>query len=283
LTHHAHLLLEYHHVRNVLTLRTGTHVTDALLSFAPARRERLAQIVHARRAVRIEDLRTELGVSLATVRRDLDELERTGTLRRVHGGAVATDERPVEARFDDKAAEHAGEKRRIAVAAMRLIEPNDTIYLDSGSTVLQLARLLGGRSDLTVVTNSLPVMAELAGRVMRLVILGGELRPLSQAIVGPLTRLLLDELYVDRAFMGTFGLSLDAGLTTSDPAEAYTKQLVLERSRQVVLLADQAKLGTRSLVHSGRLDQVDVMVTDAALGASAASRFDRAGVRVVIA
>lgn len=256
---------------------------DALFAFAPSRRERVAQIVRTRRAVRVEDLRVELGVSLATIRRDLDELESLGTLRRVHGGAVCVDERPVEARFDAKAAKHADQKRRIASRAVQLIEPGETVYLDSGSSVLELARLLVGRTDLTVVTNSLPAIVELAGRGPRLVILGGELRPLSQAIVGELTRLLLEQLYVDRAFMGTFGLSLEAGLTTSDPAEAYTKEIVLERTRQVVLLADGSKLGTRSFVHAGRLDQVDVLVTDAPVDERAAAAFDRAGVRVVFA
>jgi len=258
-------------------------VTDLSPDFAPARRARLVHIVRARRAVRVEDLRAELGVSPATIRRDLDELELAGALRRVHGGAVATDARPVEERFDAKAQERAAEKRRIAIRAAELIAASETVYLDSGSSVLELARLLGGRTDLTVVTNSLPVIVELAGRGPRLVVVGGELRPLSQAIVGPLTRLLLEQLYVDRAFLGTFGLSLDAGLTTSDPEEAYTKELVLARARQVVLLADAGKLGTRSFAHAGRLDQVDVLVTDAQLADHAATAFERAGVRVVVA
>jgi DeoR family transcriptional regulator, fructose operon transcriptional repressor len=257
-------------------------MTD-IIPFAPHRRERVRQIVRARRAVRVEDLRSELGVSLATVRRDLDELEAEGALRRVHGGAVSVDVRPIEARFDAKATEGAEEKRRIAAVAASLIEPDETVYLDSGSTCLELARLLHGRADLTVVTNSLPALVELAGQGPRLVVLGGELRPLSQALVGPLTRLLLEQIFVDRAFMGTFGLSLEAGLTTSDPTEAYTKELVLGRARQVVLLAEDRKLGTRSFAHAGRLDQVDVLVTNASLDASAAEAFARAGVRVLTA
>jgi DeoR family fructose operon transcriptional repressor len=252
-------------------------------AFAPARRERLLEIVRTRRAVRVEELGSELGVSLATVRRDLGDLEADGALRRVHGGAVSTDRKPAENRFDAKAAERTAEKQRIAARAAMLIQPGDTIYLDSGSSVLELARLLGDRSDLTVVTNSLPAIQHLGARAPRLVVIGGELRPLSQAIVGPLTRLLLQQLYVDRAFMGTFGLSLDAGLTTSDPAEAYTKELVLDRSHQVVLLADSGKLGTRSFAHSGRLDQVDVLVTDMPPPEHAAAAFDRAGVRVIVA
>lgn len=258
-------------------------VMEPAPSFAPERRDRLRRIVEGRRAVRVEELRAELGVSVATIRRDLDALEGDGVLRRVHGGAVALDGRLVEARFDAKAAEHAAEKARIAECARGLVGTGETIYLDSGSTCLALARGLVGRDDLTVVSNSLPAIIELAGRGPRLVVLGGELRPLSQAIVGPLTMPLLETLFVDRAFMGTFSLSVEAGLSTTDPAEALTKQRVLTRARQVVLLADRSKLGTRSFAHAGRLDELDVLVTDGELEAVAREAFEGAGVRVLVA
>lgn len=254
-----------------------------VVAFAPERRERLKQIVKSRHAVRVEDLKAELGVSTATIRRDLDELEESGELRRVHGGAVSLDVHPIEARFEAKAAEHTPEKQRIATRAMELVDSDTTIYLDAGSTCLELARLLAHRSDVTVVTNSLPAIVELAGQGPRVVVIGGELRPLSQAIVGPLSTPLLDELYVDRAFMGTFSLSLDAGLTTTDPAEAFTKERALTRAREVVLLVDGSKLGTRSFAHAGRLDQLDVVITDAELDEEAATTFANAGVRVLVA
>lgn len=256
---------------------------DNIIAFAPERRERLRQIVRTRRAVRIEDLRAELGVSIATIRRDLDELEHDGSLRRVHGGAVSVDDRVVEARFEAKAAQRLPQKQRIAERAAALIGPDETLYLDSGSTCLELARCLGGRDDLTVVTNSLPVIVELAGRGPRVIVVGGELRPLSQAIVGPLGLPIIDELYVDRAFMGTFSLSIEAGLTTTDPAEAFTKRQMLAHAREVVLLADATKLGTRAFAHAGRLDQVDLIITDTAPDTPAQEAFDRAGVRVLVA
>jgi DeoR family transcriptional regulator, fructose operon transcriptional repressor len=254
-----------------------------IVAFAPERRERLKQIVRSRHAVRVEELRAELGVSTATIRRDLDELEESGALRRVHGGAVSVDIRPIEARFDAKAARHTSEKQRIAARALDLVDRDSTVYLDAGSTCLELARLLIHRDDITVVTNSLPAIVELAGQAPRLVVIGGELRPLSQAIVGPLSTPLLDELFVDRAFMGTFSLSLDAGLTTTDPAEAFTKERALSRAREVVLLVDSSKLGTRSFAHAGRLDQIDVIITDAELDEESDLIFEAAGVRILVA
>lgn len=248
---------------------------------APQRRQRIRSIVESRRAARLEELSASLGVSQATVRRDLDALAMEGRLRRVHGGAVALDERPSELRFDVKAVEAAEEKARIAARAIELLAPDDTVYLDSGSTVLEAARLLRGWDRLTVVTNSLPAAMELAGRGPRLIVIGGELRATSQALVGPLTRLLLDTLHVDRALIGTFAFSLEEGLTTTDPAEAYTKELVLGRAREVILLADSRKIGTRSFISAGRLEAIDVLVTDTGIDERVVRSLERRGVKVI--
>jgi DeoR family fructose operon transcriptional repressor len=248
---------------------------------AAARRQRLGTMVETRRAVRLEELSTALGVSQATVRRDLNELAAGGRLRRVHGGAVAVDGRLDEPLFDVKATAAAAQKARIAARAVELLAPDDTIYLDSGSTVLAAARLLHGWDRLTVVTNSLPVANELLGRGPRLILVGGELRERSQAVVGPLTRRLLEDLHVDRALMGTFALSLENGMTTTDPGEAYTKELVLGRAREVILLADSGKVGTRSLVNAGRLAQVDILVTDDDIDERVARAIARLGIKVI--
>ena len=255
----------------------------SIVAFAPERRERVKQIVKDRHVVRVEDLREELGVSTATIRRDLHELEEEGELRRVHGGAVSVEQRPIEARFEAKAAANPEAKRRIAECAAAMVEPDSKIYLDAGSTCLEMARLLAHRTDITVVTNSLPAINELAGQGPRLIVIGGELRALSQALVGPLSAKVLQELYLDHAFVGTFSLSLDAGLTTTDPAEAFSKEHVLTRTREAVLLVDGSKIGTRSFAHAGRLDQVDVVITDAELDAEASATFHDAGVRVLVA
>jgi DeoR family fructose operon transcriptional repressor len=255
----------------------------SIIAFAPERRERVKQIVRSRHVVRVEDLKDELGVSTATIRRDLHELEEEGELRRVHGGAISVDISPIEARFEAKATKNPDEKRRIAQVAAAMVEPDSKIYLDAGSTCLELARLLAPRTDITVVTNSLPAINEMAGTGPRLIVIGGELRPLSQALVGPLSTKVLDELYLDHAFVGTFSLSLDAGLTTTDPAEAFTKEYVLTRTRDAVLLVDSSKLGTRSFAHAGRLDQIDVVITDAPLDEEASRTFEHAGVRVLVA
>jgi len=252
-----------------------------LRQLAPERHDRLRELVRGQRVVRVDVLGRQLGVSPATVRRDLLALERRGEIQRVHGGAVDIGGRVEEPRFEDKATIAPGEKRAIARAALACIEPDDTIYLDGGSTVLELARLLRDRTRLTVVTNSLRAAQELAGGGPRLVLIGGELRRLSQTLVGPLTRHLLEELHVDRAFMGTIGLTSDAGMTTTDPGEAYTKSLVMERAREVILLADGSKIGKVTFARAGRLEHVRVLITDRTADAAFLRALAKRGVKIV--
>jgi DeoR family transcriptional regulator, fructose operon transcriptional repressor len=250
-------------------------------ALAPQRWHDLRTLIRERGVIRIEDLCRVLKVSAATVRRDLDQLERAGSIQRVHGGAVSVENRLEEPVFAEKTARAVREKRRIAEAALKFVEPGDTIYLDGGSTVLELARLLRERNNLTVVTNSVQAAVELAVRGPRLILVGGELRRLSQTLVGPLTRLILQELHLDKAFMGTIGFSLKDGLTTTDPSEAFTKELVMEQARQVIVMADGSKAGKVSFACAGRWEQVHVLVTDRPFnfGKQLASK----GIRIVCA
>jgi DeoR/GlpR family transcriptional regulator of sugar metabolism len=245
--------------------------------------ERIRRILGNRRVVRVDELCSELGVSAATVRRDLVELDQRGHLHRVHGGAVCVERRLEEPLFEDKAALAAAEKQRIADAALAFIKPNDSVFLDGGSTVLALARLLTDMGQLTVVTNSLRVALTLSAAGPRLILVGGEFRTLSQTFVGSLTQPLLSQLRMDTAFMGTIGLSGEEGLTTTDPREAQTKEIVMAHSRRVVLLADSSKIGKVSFVRFGSLADVDVLITDGGAGRRDVSMFRKRSVRVITA
>lgn len=256
--------------------------SSKLRDLAPKRLEQLRGILGQDRVVRVEELTEQLGVSSATIRRDLGELEKLGEVQRVYGGAVSTGGRLDEPLFDDKTSVAAAEKRRIAEAAAKYIKPNDTIYLDGGSTVLELARLLKDRSNLTIVTNSLRAAVELAGRGPRLILVGGELRRLAQTTVGPLTRFMIQELHVDTAFMGTIGLSLEEGLTTTDPTEAYTKELVMEHAREVILLADSSKAHKISFTRAGRLEKVRTIITDQQFDRKLSKALRKRGVEVEV-
>jgi len=248
---------------------------------AAGREEKLKALVKAGRFVRVDDLVRTLGVSAATVRRDLEALEKRGALRRVHGGAVAVESNLDEPLFDDKTQIAAAEKLRIARAAAALVKPGSSIFLDGGSTILAMVPLLRDLTDLTVVTNSLRVAAELAGGGPTLIVVGGELRRRSQTLVGSLSEPVLAALHVDTAFIGTIGLDLKNGLTTTDPREAFTKRLILRQAQQIVLLADHGKAGKTSFVSFGSPEQAHVFITDVRTPAALIKALKQKGVRVL--
>jgi len=251
------------------------------MELAAARTEKIEKIIAERRIVTVNELCGLIGASPATIRRDLLAIERKGQARRVHGGAVSPEGRLSEPLFDDKTSIAAGEKKRIAEAAMAFIKPRDTVFLDGGSTILALASRLQGMNDLTVVTNSLRVVMSLSGNGPQVILVGGEFRRLSQTFVGSLSGAILDKLRVDTAFMGTIGLSASTGLTTTDPREAYTKELVMNHAGKIILLADSTKIGKVSFVRFGNMDALDVIVTDSGAPVAELQRFRKKEIRVI--
>jgi DeoR/GlpR family transcriptional regulator of sugar metabolism len=230
----------------------------------------------------ISELTDGLGVSEATVRRDLQSLEEKGKVKRVHGGAVRTKFPRAEPLFAEKAAFHAEEKNHIAELALNYIENNDTICLDGGSTVLALTSKLNRKNNLNVVTNSLMASASLMDTTNhKLIIIGGEFRPLSRTLVGPLTASTINSLHIDTAFLGTIGFTAEDGISTTDPNEAYTKELIMKRAGKVVVLADSSKLGTASFITSGSIKDIDVLITDSNISKEMEQTLTDIGIEVV--
>ncbi len=226
------------------------------------REQRILALLKESEALSVLSLSECLSVSEATVRRDLQCLQERGLLARFHGGATLKAPGQLELLFADKESKFSDEKQRIAVAALELVQPNDSIYLDGGSTVLRLARLLENRSGLTIVTNSLMAASLLMESGHRLILAGGEFRAISRTMVGPLSTQILQSIAVDKAFMGTMGLTLADGLSTSDANEAFTKKQAMSRARQTILLADHSKFAVASFVNSGRLDDIQTVISD---------------------
>ena len=246
------------------------------------REQKILQLLRLSRVLSVSSLSSDLSVSEATVRRDLQGMQERGLLQRVHGGATVRPLAREEPLFTDKEGFQAEAKQRIAEAALEFVRDNDTIYLDGGSTVLGLARTLDARRDLTIVTNSLMAAAALMTSRHRLILVGGEFRALSRTLVGPLTAHIIQSLSLDKAFMGTIGLTIPDGMTTTDPGEAFTKEQILHRANQVFLLADSSKLGVPSFARSGSIEDIDVIVTEA-IEPDMQRDLDGHGVRVVVA
>ena len=255
-------------------------IQEAHPALAPERRDRIRNLVREGGVARVEDLRKNLKVSVATIRRDLEILEEEGKVKRVHGGAVSMESRLEESVFDDKTNQASKQKKKIAEDALKLVGHEESVFLDGGSTTLFLARLLKQRTDITVVTNSLRAMEELADSGPRVIFIGGEFRRISQTMVGPLSSAVLEQIRVDKAFMGTMGFCLKMELPPQIPNEAYVKRVVAEHAGQVILMADSTKAEKVSFARVSDWDQVDILISDKAIPPNFTKTLRKRGIKV---
>lgn len=250
--------------------------------YAEERREQIAELARTDGRVVVADLADRFGVTRETVRRDLDELEAAGLIRRVHGGAITADRVRVEADVAERAGRMADEKRRIARAVVDLMPTGGTVYIDAGTTTRAVAEAIPDTADLTVVTNSLGVAHALALRpTVTVRLLGGRLRTRTEALVGDWAVRTLGELSFDLVVAATNGVSVERGLSTPDAEEAAVKRAAIDAGQRVVLAADHTKIGDEHFATFASVAQVDVLVTDGAIQDSDTKAFTEAGVEVV--
>ncbi|MDK9494905.1 DeoR/GlpR family DNA-binding transcription regulator [Streptomyces katrae] len=252
---------------------------------------RLLDLLVERDGLEVEAAAEALGVSAATIRRDLDQLAEQQLLVRTRGGAVphgVSYELPLRYRTSRRAAE----KRRISEAVAALIAPGEVVGLTGGTTTTEVARALAARPDLagpaggspalTVVTNALNIAGELAIRPQfKIVLTGGVARPQSYELTGPLAQRTLGMLSMDTAVLGVDAFDPADGAATRHEDEAAVNALLCERARRLVVAADSTKLGVRAFARICATSAVDVLVTDTALTEAAARPFRDAGVEVV--
>ncbi len=250
----------------------GGEVSDNNNLLAEQRRALILDEVRRRGGVRVNELTRRLNVSDMTIRRDLDALARIGAIEKVHGGAVPTEETSThEPGFEAKSGLELSAKEEIARAAAALVAPGSAIALSGGTTTYALAQHLTTVGQLTVVTNSVRV-ADVFDRAQRqgegagtTVVLTGGIRTPSDSLVGPVADRAIRSLHFDLLFLGTHGLSTEAGLSTPNLAEAETNRSLIASARRVVVVADHTKWGTMGLSTFADLTQVDTWVTDSAL------------------
>ncbi|MEV0406055.1 DeoR/GlpR family DNA-binding transcription regulator [Actinoallomurus sp. NPDC050550] len=247
--------------------------------------ERQQEILRRARAggrVDVMSLAEEFRVTGETIRRDLTTLERTGAVRRVYGGAVPVGRPPVDSALSVRDSIMTAEKERIAKTALAEVPDEGAIIIDAGSTTGMLAEVLPMERELTVIVNSPPLATLLTPRAnLTVVLLGGRVRRSSLATVDDWLLQPLSQMYVDVAFIGTSGISIERGLTTPDPGEASVKASMIAAARRTVVLADHTKIGNHSLARFGSLADVDVLITDVGIDDGTAAAIGLAGPRVV--
>jgi DeoR family transcriptional regulator, aga operon transcriptional repressor len=241
---------------------------------------RILELLARDGTVTVSVLATELDVSEATVRRDLQALGEQRLLERSHGGAVAhgtAHELPVRYRTG-----RSDEKRRIAQAAAELVGDGMAIGLTGGTTTTEVARMLITRQGLTVVTNALNIAVELAVRPdLKLIVAGGVARAASYELVGSLADATLRSVYVDIAFVGVDGVDAERGLTTQNEVEAATNRVLMDRAKRTVVVADATKLGRVAFAEIAGIDRAHQLITNEGGDAEQLERLQAAGLPVM--
>jgi DeoR family fructose operon transcriptional repressor len=258
--------------------------------YATERRKLIERLIVDDGRVSVIDLAGRFDVTTETVRRDLDHLESGGSLRRVHGGAVAPDrESTAEPSIAQRLQRQGAAKTAIGRRAMEAIGESfrGSVFLDAGTTTAAVATQLAPRlatSPIEIVTHSLTLAHGLAAVPnASLTVIGGRVRGLTAAAVGADTVRAIEAIRPDVAFVGTNGLSAAFGLSTPDPDEAAVKRAIVRSARRVVVVADADKLGRELLVGFAPLADIDVLVTDAAPDAELSAALAEADVEVWLA
>ncbi|HEY0247882.1 MAG TPA: DeoR/GlpR family DNA-binding transcription regulator [Gryllotalpicola sp.] len=241
---------------------------------------------HARETGRADvgELSKLLSVSAETVRRDLNALEQSGLIRRVHGGAVPVERLGFESDLATRRTRMIAEKTRIAEATIALLQNAEAIYLDEGSIFQLLADRLRPASPTTVVTNSLAIGASLAGRDnIEVIALGGRVRPKTLGAVDFWAVEMLETMVLDLAIIGANGISARRGVTVPDAAIAEVKAAAMKQSRRSILIADHSKVGADSFVRFAGLADFESFVTDDGVAPEHAEELRAAGVELLLA
>lgn len=213
--------------------------------------------------VQVHHLSELLTVSTETVRRDLDRLEKEGKLRKVYGGAVKMRMEMVEPPFLNRVQMMKPEKAAIGQLAASLVQDGETIMLDNGTTTIEIVPFLSDKTNVTLITNSIPIL-NLAMETFRgrIIFAGGEVNQECRAVTGTLVDQLLDQFKVNKAFISAGGISLTDGITDFHLAEAVISRKMMQRAEECILVADHSKFGLSTFARVAKLEEISMLITD---------------------
>lgn len=261
---------------------------------AEERRRKILEQLEAEGTVKTSQLANLFSVSEVTIRRDLEVLKEEGKLKKVHGGAVANekdfessyegDTITFEPSFQEKSKVNREEKVKIGKKAASMVQNGSSIFLETGTTTMQIVDHLNDKQGLSVMTNSLNhglKLSQVAG--VEILLTGGRLRENTSALVGPIARRSLEEIYVDTLFMGINGITLDQGYTVPTVQEAEMSRRVTGIANEVIIVADSSKFGKVSHAKVAEIDGAHAVITDDGVSQSYREAFSDIGVELIVA
>lgn len=252
------------------------------------RHNRIVEIVNETGKIDIPEIASRFNVSEMTARRDLNELDRQGLVRRIHGGAIANLGRSYEPPFKIRTDKNQKVKQAIGLKAAGLIFDGDSIALDVGTTTLEIVPGLVEKRNLTIVTGCLQIANHIVELLSlendaRLILTGGIIRPRELSMVGPIPENVYRDLHVDKAFLGIGGISLDVGLTEFNIEDTQIKKIMIQSAREKIVVADGSKFNKTTFASVAPLGAIDKIVTDRSAPRDAIAEIEEMGVEVILA
>jgi len=233
--------------------------------------------------VQVDRLSTEFRVSEVTIRNDLTQLEKKGLLIRTRGGAIFRERVGLDYDISEKQKKNYHLKERIGERSAKYISDGDAIFLDSGSTTMEIAKRLNGFSRLTVITNALPIAGLLArNQNIRIIVPGGYLRENSFSLVGALAEQNTAGFYCDKLFLGVDGFDSRYGLSTPNPEEAQLNRAMIEHARETIVVTDSSKFLKRSLALIAPVTKIHTVITDRGIPAQEKDFLTESGIQCLL-
>lgn len=250
--------------------------------FAEERRNAIVEMINKQKKATVQELCDKYTASPGTIRTDLQVLEDNGLLKRTHGGAISINRSSFEQTTVEKDILHFDEKKSVARAAVNLIDDGDTIVIDTGTTLMELAKLLYQKKNLTVVTNDLKIAMELDKfDSITVNMIGGTVRHNYQCTYGPQAIEDLSNIYVDKTFLATNGFSIEAGITTPDISTAEIKKQFIKIAGETHLLCDSSKFGRICFKKIADISDLKSVITDRKANPEQIRQIQDQGVHVI--
>lgn len=250
---------------------------------ADERRSLILEDLYNNGIVKVNELSEKYDVTVETVRRDISALQAQNLVRKVYGGAVPISSTVKDSLYASRETLHAKGKAAIGRFVAEKIHEGETILLGSGTTTLEIAKNLKHFNNLTVITNSFPVIMELISTKLNIFCLGGHVGNIDMNMIGAFTINALKEFHVDCAFITALGITIGAGVTCYSSEEAFFARQVRDQSGKLILVADSSKFGNNSLVIQGQLTDYDTIITDSNIDKTYLDEFAQNDVKLILA
>ena len=246
------------------------------------RRLKILELVNLNGKVSVNELSKRFDVSEVTIRNDLSHLEKKGFLIKSRGGGLKSQRVGIDRQLDEKAKINSKEKQAIGKKAAEIIKDGDTIIIDSGSTTIEVAKNLEYIKDLTVITNALTIASQLIRDEVKVILLGGVLRNTSLSLIGPIAENSIKNFYCDKCFIGVDGIDSQYGIFTPNPEEAQLNKLMIESSKEVVVVTDSSKFNRKSFAFISPINKVNIVITDSKIPEEELKNLHNMGIKVIL-